>query len=110
MFRKTTLAGAVLAFVLVANVVFAQVPTGTPPYSSLGGGPFDVVNLGNLNVHFAVPVLHKEGRGQSFTYDLSYDNSVWYPVTTGGTTTWTPVTNWGWRGQTEVATGYLAYK
>jgi len=109
-FRKTTLAGAVLAFVLVANVVYAQVPTGTPLYSSLGGGPFDVVNLGNLNVHFAVPVLHKAGRGQSFTYDLSYDNSVWYPVTTGGTTTWTPVTNWGWRGQTEVATGYLAYK
>jgi RHS repeat-associated protein len=109
-FRKANLSGAVLAFVFVANVVFAQVPTGTPPYSSLGGGPFDVVNLGNLNVHFAIPILNKAGRGQTFTYNLSYDNSVWYPVTTGGTTTWTPVTNWGWKGQTEVATGYLAYK
>jgi hypothetical protein len=40
----------------------AQVQLGTPKYESFGGGPFDIVNLGNLNVHFSIPVLHKPGR------------------------------------------------
>src|SRR2546422_5232119 len=81
----------------------AQVPTGTPPFGSFGGGP-DVINLANLNSHITIPVLHKPGRGTNFNYDMSYDSSVWYPVTSGGTTTWQPVQNWGWRGQTEIAT------
>ncbi|PYX53468.1 MAG: hypothetical protein DMG76_25595 [Acidobacteria bacterium] len=85
----------------------AQVATGTPPFSSLGGGPFDVVNLGNLNLHFAVPVIHKAGRGMSFDYDLSYDGSIWTPVTSSGTTSWQPASNWGWRGQTEASVGYV---
>jgi hypothetical protein len=87
---------------------WAQVTTGTPPFGSFGGGP-DVINLGNLNVHWAIPVLYKPGRGTNFTYDLSYDSSVWYPVTSGSTTTWQPVYNWGWRANTEVTTGYLSY-
>ena len=86
----------------------AQVPTGTPPFGSFAGGP-DILNLANLNSHITVPVLHKPDRGTNFDYDLSYDSSVWYPVTSGSTTTWQPVLNWGWRGQTEVATGYLSY-
>ena len=40
---------------------------------------------------------------------MSFDNSVWYPVTSGSTKTWTPVANWGWRGVTEVTTGYVTY-
>src|SRR4029077_6602422 len=56
-----------------------------------------------------IPVLHKSGRGTDFTYDLSYDNSVWYPVTSGSTTSWQPVQNYGWRGQTEMATGYVSF-
>ena len=56
---------------------FAQVTTGAPPLGSFGGGP-DVINLANLNSHIAIPVLHKPGRGINFTYDLSYDTSVWY--------------------------------
>src|SRR6266705_6043825 len=78
----------------------AQVTTGTPPFGSFGGGP-DVINLANLNSHITIPVLHKAGRGLNFTYDLSYESSVWYPVGASGSQTWQPVQNWGWRGQTE---------
>jgi len=53
----------ILLALLISGVAVGQVATGTPPFSSLGGGPFDVVNLGNLNVHFSIPVLHKAGRG-----------------------------------------------
>ena len=66
-----------LMVVLLTGVASAQIATGTPPFGSFGGGPFDTVNLGNLNVHFAIPVLHKAGRGVPFTYDLSYDSSIW---------------------------------
>src|SRR5437879_10054315 len=98
--RVILLAALVLAS---AEVVLGQVQTGTPPFGSFGGGP-EVINLGNLNAHWTIPVIHKPGRGINFTYDLSYDTSVWYPV--GGT--WQPVQNWGWRGQTEAATGYAS--
>jgi RHS repeat-associated protein len=97
-----------LAMALLTGVASAQVATGTPPFGSFGGGPFDTVNLGNLNVHFAIPVVHKAGRGIPFTYDLSYDSSIWTPVPSSGTTQWQPVSNWGWRGQTEAATGYIS--
>jgi RHS repeat-associated protein len=89
---------------LVTKSASAQVATGTPPFSSVTGGP-DVIDLANLNSHIAIPVLHKPGRGTNFTYDVSYDSSTWYP--TAGT--WRPVTNWGWKGQTETATGYVTY-
>jgi hypothetical protein len=74
---------------LFPTPAFAQTrpATGTPPFGSFGGGP-DVINLANLNSHITVPVLNKPGRGTNFTYDLSYDSSVWYPVTSGSTTTW----------------------
>jgi RHS repeat-associated protein len=106
------LVGAVsLLFMLMLgpNAVNAQVATGTPPFSSSGGGP-DVIDLANLNVHIDVPIINKPGRGMNFTYDMSYDSSVWYPVVAGSTTSWMPVANWGWRAQTEVATGYVSYR
>src|SRR5207302_9833458 len=65
----------------------AQVATGTPPFGSFGGGP-DVVNLANLNSHLTIPVIHKPGRGTNFTYDLSYDSSVWYPTLVIEAQTW----------------------
>jgi RHS repeat-associated protein len=86
----------------------AQTATGIPPLSSATGGP-DVINLGNLNVHLSIPIIHKPGRGMPFTYDLSYDNSVWYPVLVSGSQSWQPTPNWGWRGITEVETGYVSY-
>lgn len=99
----------VLFFLVLFNCLSssAQVMTGTPAFGSFGGGP-DVVNLGNLNAHITVAVLNKSGRGTPFAYNLSYDSSVWYPSAASGTNTWTPVYNWGWRGQTEANAGYLS--
>jgi RHS repeat-associated protein len=99
-----------IVLALTPGLAAAQTPpvTGTPPFGSFGGGP-DVINLANLNAHWTLPVLHKPGRGTNFTYDLTYDNSVWYPVTSNGTTTWQPVQNWGWSAQTQGGTGFLEY-
>ncbi len=74
--------------------VRAQVPTGTPAFGSFSEGP-DVINLANLNSHLTIPVLHKAGRGVNFSYDLTYDSSVWYRVGS----TWHPVVNFGWSGR-----------
>jgi RHS repeat-associated protein len=92
---------------VASSLASAQVPTGTPPFGSFGGGP-DVINLANLNSHLTVPVLHKPGRGTNFSYDLSYDSSVWYPVGSSGNQTWQPVANWGWTGVTQALAGYVS--
>ena len=68
-----------------------------------------MINVGSLNVHFSIPVLNKAGRGLPFYYNLSYDSSVWYPSSVSGSDIWTPVQNFGWRGDTEIATGYLSH-
>ena len=97
-------------FVLAAlGTSFSQVATGVPPFSSAGGGPFDTVNLGNLDVHFIVPIMNKAGRGMAFDYSVSYDSSVWLPTNSSGQSVWTPVFNWGWMAQTAVKTGYITY-
>jgi len=85
----------------------SQVATGTPSFASFGGGPFDSVNLGNLNMHFTIPILHKAGRGVPFSFDLAYDSSIWNPVTSNGVTQWTPTPNFGW--QTGSPFGYITY-
>lgn len=95
---------------LICCCAIGQVATGTPAYNSFGGGPFDTVNLGNLNVHLDIPIVNKAGRGLSFTYDLGYDSSVWMPTASGGSSVWAPVVNWGWRGITEITLGYASYK
>ena len=97
---------AILA--LSAVSALGQVATGTPPFGSYNGGP-DVINLANLNTHIDVPIMNKPGRGMAFTYDMVYDSSIWYPVGVSGSQTWQPVWNWGWEGQTQVATGYVTY-
>jgi RHS repeat-associated protein len=94
--------------ILGPALVHGQVQTGTPPFGSFAGGP-DVINLGSLNAHIDVSVMNKPGRGLNFTYDLTYDSSVWYPVTTGSVTTWTPALNYGWQAQTAGATGFISY-
>ena len=95
----------------------SQVATGVAPFNSYGGGPFDAVNLGNLNVHFSIPVFHKAGRGTPFAYDLNYDSSTYRPVVSNGTTQWQPVTSigniasyWGWQGLGPVFSPYVTYK
>ncbi len=98
-----------IVLVLLAGFCLGQVATGTPPFSSLGGGPFDVVNLGNLNVHFAIPIRHKAGRGLPFNYDLGYDTSVWSPVSVSGSLTWQPTFNWGWESSYVANTGHVTF-
>lgn len=106
---RTTLAGLLFSLFLVvasfeAPVASAQVPTGTPTFGSFSGGP-DVIYLGNLNAHWSYPITHKPGRGMGFNYGLSYESSVWAPVTSGSTTSWQPVANWGWVNATQAASG-----
>jgi hypothetical protein len=87
----------------------AQVATGMPAFSSLGGGTFDRVNNGNLNVFFQIPVVSKAGRGLPFNYALAYNSSIWTPVGASGSQTWTPSSNWGWGAETSAATGYVTF-
>lgn len=96
-----------MAVVLLSTLTFGQATTGTPPFGSFGGGPLDVINLANLNVHFLVPIINKAGRRTSFNYNLAYDSSIWSPVTSGGVTSWQPATNWGWMVQSEVLSGNM---
>ena len=91
----------------LAGFSAGQVATGSPALSSSGGGPFDVVDLGNLNVHMTVPILHKAGRGMPFSADLGYDSSIWTPTSVQGVLTWVPSATFGWITQTQVEWGYL---
>ena len=106
-----------VTLLLAPAPAFAQVTTGLPPFGSFSGGSFDTVNNANLNVHFAIPIVNKAGRGMPFTYTLTYDSSIWSPVNSTGSAVWTPVgqtatmpTNWGWRGITEGQAGYISYR
>src|ERR1700689_2630816 len=106
-------------FTLLCSVMFlfnvvgmAQQPaTGIFPFGPYGGGPFDTVNLSNLDVHFSIPIFGKAGKGLPFNYSLGYDGLVWSPVASNGGSVWTPVNSsqWGWRAVTEAATGYVTY-
>lgn len=115
---------AALAIYLLFSILFvlasssaAQGPaTGTPPFSSIGGGPFDAVNLGNLNVHFAVPIVHKAGRGVPFNYDLTYESSIYQIAIVSGAQMWQPVqlannvvSYWGWQFLGPVVSPYVSY-
>src|ERR1700674_659455 len=86
----------VLALALAAEVASAQVVTGTPPYSSSGGGPAYSINLANLNVHLTFPVLQKAGRGLPVNMNLTYDNTFWYPAPSGYYIFWQPLITGGW--------------
>jgi RHS repeat-associated protein len=70
--------------------------TGIYPYGTFNSPGIDTINVGNLNVHLTVPILHRAGRGMPFDYDLSYDSMIWSPVTTNGIRSWVPTINWGW--------------
>ena len=95
-----------LSYALAAT---AQVATGAYAYGTYDNKGFDTINVGSLNDHFSIPVINKAGRGLPFYYNLSYDSSVWFPTSVNGATTWTPVANFGWRGDTEIATGYISH-
>lgn len=87
------------------STALGQVATGIPPFSSNTGGSFDTVDNANLNIHFSIPIVAKAGRGLPFDYTLSFDSSIWSPLSPSGSVGWTPATNWGWRGISEASTG-----
>lgn len=82
---------------------------GIPAFSSIGGGSFDQINLGNLNTHFEIPIVNKAGRGAPFTFSLSYDSLVWSPITVGSTTTWQLLSAGGWHAIGTDTTGSFNY-
>src|SRR6266542_5544542 len=67
-----------LVILLALTISSASQVTGIPPYQSFAGGP-DVINLGNLNVHYSIPIFSRGGRGIPFGYGLAYDSSIWQP-------------------------------
>lgn len=83
-----------LEIAFLTALSLAQTATGSPPFSTIGGGP-DEIDLGNLNVHWSFPVFSKPGRGLSFAYALGYNSSFW----TSDTGVWQAVDGWGWKGE-----------
>jgi RHS repeat-associated protein len=104
MLRTRVHKAVLMVFVLFAGTCIAQVTTGVPPYQSLGGGP-DVINLGNLNVHYSIPVFGRAGRGTPFNYSLAYDSSIW----TAPSGSWIPASNWGLHRDMAALVGYVQY-
>ena len=87
-----------------------QVKAGQYANGSFDSKGFDTINLGNLNVMMAIPIINKPGRGgTNFTYTLAYNSAVWYPAYVSGAQTWVNTQNWGWQAQTEVQTGYVSF-
>jgi len=80
---------------------FAQtaVITGYPPFGSFDVGPFDSVDLLNLNANFPISIVSTPGRVTGFNVSLVYDTLIWQ----NSGTAWTPVTDhvgnpiWGWK-------------
>jgi hypothetical protein len=93
----------------VCSAALAQPTTGFPPFGSMSGGGGESIDNANLNVHLAIPVIGKPGRGIPFDFTLNFDGSVWGPVPSGSSKVWAPVSNWGWTGVTVAQTGYVTY-
>ncbi len=87
-------------------------PGGTGIYSfgSFDNRVFDSINIGNLNVHFSIPVFSKPGRGIQFSYNLGYDSLIWSATGASGVNAWTPSQSFGWLADTAVITGYATYE
>ena len=101
-----------LLLLCMSSVSFAQnLGTGLYAFGSFDSRGFDTINLGNLNTHFEIPIVNKQGRGLNFNYSLVYDGLVWSPSVVNGVGNWTPDGSWGFRGQLAGAyTGYITFK
>jgi RHS repeat-associated protein len=67
---------SVLIF-FAAAAVAQQSQTGAPAFGSMMSfGPVSI-NLSNLDVHLAVPIFSKPGRGAPLNYSMSYDSLIW---------------------------------
>ena len=63
------------------SVLAQHIGTGLYAFGSFENKGFDTVNLGNLNIHFQIPIVNKPGRCQGFNYSLAYDELLWSAVT-----------------------------
>jgi RHS repeat-associated protein len=99
--------GCLFLFCALLSLMAQQPATGLPPLGSFSSGVFDTVNLANLDVHLSIPIFSRPGKGIPFDYALTYDSLIWVPTASGSTTSWQPVSNWGWRTATEAATGWV---
>ena len=106
-FSRRVLVALLLA--LTSSAALADLMTGASPLSSIAGGPFDSVNLANLNVSFSIPVFNRAGKGLPFFYNLTYNSLIWSPTAPNGASKWTPVPNWGWTVSSDGVTGYVTY-
>lgn len=99
----------VVILLLIHVAAHAQnIGTGLYSFGSFDSRGFDIVNLGNLNIHFSIPIFSKQGRGLPFTYAVVYEGLIWSPVTSGASTTWVADQDYGFRGQLDGSiTGYL---
>lgn len=94
---------------LASSLAYAQNPgTGLYAFGSFDSRGFDSVNIGNLNTHFEIPIVNKQGRGINFSYVMAYDGLIWTPSNAAGTGTWTPDPSWGFHGQF-LGSGYNGY-
>lgn len=107
----TKLLNLATAMIFVAPMVArCQVATGIYNFGAFNSNGFDTVNIGNLNVHFEIPVFSKIGRGGlNFMHNLVYDNSIWTPTTYSGSKSWQPAALWGWQADTGTMTGNLSF-
>src|ERR1700744_4033686 len=88
-----------LLLLCMSSVLFAQnLGTGLYKFGSFDSRGFDTINLGNLNTHFEIPIVNKQGRGLPFTYTLAYDGLVWSSSVSTGTGIWQPASGWGFNG------------
>ena len=85
--------------------------TGIYTFGSYDKHGFDTINLGNLNVHFEIPIVNQKGRGPDFVYSLVYYSVVWANVVSeDGNSQWVPEATWGFHGQLQGAMmGYMTY-
>src|SRR5438128_11475853 len=94
----------VITVAIYTTVALAGPTTGVPPFQSFGGGP-DIINLGNLNVHYSFPIFSRAGRGIPFSYALAYDNSIWIPAGSA----WVPLNSWGLHRDSAALVGVVTY-
>jgi|GEM_PF-618452 len=104
--RNTRLFPLISLLLLAPAVSHGQI-TGTPPFSSLTGGP-DVINLNNLNVHYSFPAFGRPGRRSAYAYSFSVDSSVW-SVISGTPNTWAHSALWGRTNGVLAAIGGVFY-
>src|SRR6267154_1695089 len=95
MLRRISIKILLALITIVAGTQIARtfdlVGRGLPPFGSFSGGPFDIVNNANLNVHMTLPIVAKQGRGLPFDFKEGFES--WALWNYGGA--WHSLANWG---------------